>query len=83
MAIFTVADPNRQTLSSAIVSGMDGFTQGMVRVVFELTDVGKEDGGTHFIVGSHKANFPMHPDHMSVGAGKAQPVLDELRLPSG
>ena len=34
---------------------------GMVRVVFELTEVSRDDGGTHFIVGSHKANFPMHP----------------------
>ena len=31
---------------------------GMVRVVFELTEVGREDGGTQFIVGSHKAISP-------------------------
>ena len=31
---------------------------GMVRVVFELTAVSKDDGATCFVVGSHKANFP-------------------------
>jgi ectoine hydroxylase-related dioxygenase (phytanoyl-CoA dioxygenase family) len=34
----------------------------MVRVIFELTDVGKGDGGTIFIPGSHKRNFPMVPE---------------------
>ena len=43
---------------------------GMVRVVFELTDVTKKDGATHFIAGSHKANFPMHSEHMSLEEGK-------------
>ena len=54
---------------------------GMVRVVFELTDISKKDGGTHFIVGSHKSNFPMHPDHMSLEAGKRSPFSDDLRMP--
>jgi Phytanoyl-CoA dioxygenase (PhyH) len=39
---------------------------GMVRVVFELTAVRKTDGATVFMPGSHKANFPMHADHMSL-----------------
>ena len=34
---------------------------GMVRVIFELGEVSQKDGGTHFIAGSHKANFSMHP----------------------
>ena len=54
---------------------------GMVRVVFELTDISKKDGGTHFIVGSHKSNFPMHPDHMSLEGREAEPVSDDLRMP--
>lgn len=32
---------------------------GMVRMVIELNPVSKEDGGTVFLPGSHKANFPI------------------------
>lgn len=56
---------------------------GMVRVVIELTDVSKDDGGTHFIVGSHKSNFPMHPDHMSLEEGKRSPYLMTYECPAG
>ena len=56
---------------------------GMVRVVFELTDVAKDDGGTHFIAGSHKSNFPMHPDHMSLEPGKRSPFLATYDCPAG
>ena len=56
---------------------------GMVRVVFELTDVAKGDGGTHFIAGSHKSNFPMHPDHMSLEHGKRSPFLTTYECPAG
>ena len=56
---------------------------GMVRVVFELTDVAKDDGGTHFIAGSHKSNFPMHPDHMWLEPGKRSPFLTTYECPAG
>ena len=56
---------------------------GMVRVVFELTDVTKNDGATHFIAGSHKSNFPMHADHMSLEAGKRSPFLMSYECPAG
>ena len=56
---------------------------GMVRVVFELTAVAKDDGGTHFIGGSHKSNFPMHPDHMSLEPGKRSPFLTTYECPAG
>ena len=56
---------------------------GMVRVVFELTDVDKEDGATHFIAGSHKCNFPMHPDHMSLESGEQSPFLVTYECPAG
>ena len=56
---------------------------GMVRVVFELTAVGREDGGTHFIPGSHKINFPMHPDHMSLEDGKRSEFLRSYECPAG
>ena len=32
---------------------------GLTRVVWELTDVKKDDGGTPIMSGSHKANFPV------------------------
>jgi hypothetical protein len=56
---------------------------GMVRVVFELTDVKESDGATVFIPGSHKANFPMHPDHMSLEEGKRSPFLRGYSCPAG
>lgn len=56
---------------------------GMVRVVFELTDVKPEDGATHFVMGSHKANFKMHPDHMSLEPGKRSPFLMGYECPAG
>ena len=56
---------------------------GMVRVVFELTDVSKDDGGTHFIAGSHKSNFPMHPDHLSLEPGRRSPFLTTYECPAG
>ena len=56
---------------------------GMVRVVFELTDVTKEDGATCFIAGSHKANFQMHPEHLSLEEGKRSPFLMNYECPAG
>jgi len=56
---------------------------GMVRVVFELTDICKEDGATHFIPGSHKANFPMHPEHMSLEDGQRSEFLTTYECPAG
>lgn len=56
---------------------------GMVRVVFELTDIGEHDGATHFVVGSHKANFPMHPDHLSLEEGRRSPFLTSYACPAG
>ncbi|MDE0087891.1 MAG: phytanoyl-CoA dioxygenase family protein [Candidatus Poribacteria bacterium] len=56
---------------------------GMVRVVFELTDISKDDGATHFIVGSHKSNFPMHSDHMSLEEEKKSPFLMTYECPAG
>jgi hypothetical protein len=56
---------------------------GMVRVVFELTDIDRDDQSTHFIVGSHKANFPMHPDHLSLEPGKRSEFLVSYACPAG
>lgn len=56
---------------------------GMVRVVFELTDIKKDDGATVFIPGSHKANYPMHPDHMSLDEDKRSPFLTSYECPAG
>ena len=65
--IHKVADRNK-----AIQFSMVSFQQrpdscrNGAQFVFELTDISKKDGATHFIAGSHKANFPMHSDHMSL-----------------
>lgn len=56
---------------------------GMVRVIFELTDIAMEDQSTHFMVGSHKSEFPMHPDHMSLEPGKRSPFLISYACPAG
>ena len=57
---------------------------GMVRVIFEFSEIRKEDGATHFIVGSHKANFPMHPDHMELDQeSKRSPFLVSYDCPPG
>lgn len=56
---------------------------GMVRVVFELTAVSKTDGATHFIPGSHKSNFPMHADHMSLDDDSRSEFLTSYACPAG
>ncbi len=56
---------------------------GMVRVAFELTDIAEDDGATVFIPGSHKANFPMHQNHMSLEAGSRSPFLKGYSCPAG
>lgn len=39
--------------------GQGKIFAGQIRVVFELTDIEEKDGGTSFLPGSHKTNFPM------------------------
>ncbi|HCV24162.1 MAG TPA: hypothetical protein DGN59_11945, partial [Candidatus Latescibacteria bacterium] len=38
---------------------------------------------THFIPGSHKANFPMHADHMSLEEGEQSEFLTSYDCPAG
>jgi hypothetical protein len=56
---------------------------GMVRVIFELTDIAFEDQSTHFLIGSHKADFAIHPDHLSLEEGKRSPFLTSYACPAG
>ncbi|MBV7335736.1 phytanoyl-CoA dioxygenase family protein [Chloroflexi bacterium TSY] len=56
---------------------------GMVRVIFEFTDIALEDQSTHFLVGSHKSEFAMHPSHLSLEPGKRSPYLMSYECPAG
>ena len=56
----------------------------MVRVIFELTEIDEaRGGGTWFIPGSHKANFPMHPDHLSLEPDKRRGFARSYSCPAG
>lgn len=59
------------------------FYAGMIRVVFELAEVGPDDGATSFLVGSHKSNFPLHPDHMSLDPKTRSEFLHSYTCPPG
>ena len=54
---------------------------GMVRVIFEFSEIRRGDGGTHFLAGSHKAAFPMDESHMSLEPGKQSPFLVSYDCP--
>lgn len=56
---------------------------GMVRVIFELTDISMEDQSTHFLVGSHKSEFAPHPDHLYLDNAKRSPFLTTYACPAG
>ena len=56
---------------------------GMVRVIFELTDIAFEDQSTHFVIGSHKANYKMHPNHTSLEEGERSQFLTSYECPAG
>ena len=55
----------------------------MVRVIFELTDISKGDGATCFLLGSHKANFPIHSNHLSLEDGQQSEFLHSYDCPAG
>lgn len=59
------------------------FHAGEVNVVFELTDVEEHDGATGFVVGSHKANFPIPESHRSTVAGEESPFYRSYSCPAG
>jgi hypothetical protein len=56
---------------------------GITRVIFELSPIGKDDGATQFLVGSHKANFPVPPEHTSLDPDTASPFLMSYECPPG
>jgi len=61
----------------------DRIYAGMVRVIFELTNIKRDDQSTHFLVGSHKANFPIHKAHLSLESGKRSDFLMSYACPPG
>ncbi len=56
---------------------------GEVNVIIELTDVGPEDGGTGFIIGSHKANFPLPKSFESSDPDKRCEFYRSYACPAG
>jgi len=56
---------------------------GMVRVVFELTDIAEDDCATWFLPGSHKSNFPIHAKHHSFNKPNRSPYLRGYSCPAG
>ena len=55
----------------------------MTRVVWELEDVGPNDGGTVFLVGSHKSNFPIPASQKALEEGRRSPFLHGYSCPAG
>ena len=56
-----------------------GIFSGLTRVVWELNPVGEGDGGTLFMSGSHKANFPIQEAHK----GLDSPLYESYVCPPG
>ena len=56
-----------------------GIFSGLTRVVWELNPVEEGDGGTLFMSGSHKANFPIHEDHRNLDS----PLYESYVCPPG
>ena len=56
-----------------------GIFSGLTRVVWELNPVEEGDGGTLFMSGSHKANFPIHEDHRKMDS----PLYESYVCPPG
>jgi hypothetical protein len=52
---------------------------GLTRVVWELNEVGKKDGGTLFLSGTHKAGFAFPPSALQVDS----PLLESYECPAG
>jgi hypothetical protein len=55
----------------------------MTRVVWELEDVGPDDGGTVFLVGSHKSNFPIPDAAKVLDEDKRSPYIHGYSCPAG
>lgn len=56
---------------------------GLLRVIFELNDVGEDDGGICFLPGSHKSNFHVPPEHQHLDLDKQSPFLHRVSCPAG
>jgi ectoine hydroxylase-related dioxygenase (phytanoyl-CoA dioxygenase family) len=55
----------------------------MVRVIVELTEVRRGMGGTSFIVGSHKANFPLPEQYRVPGVRPDGDLVVDYECPPG
>ena len=56
-----------------------GIFSGLTRVVWELNPIEEGDGGTLFMSGSHKANFPIHETHREMDS----PLYESYVCPPG
>jgi hypothetical protein len=54
-----------------------------IRVMIELTDIGPEDGATSFVIGSHKANFPLPDRYRTPGVQPDTDLVTSYSCPAG
>jgi Phytanoyl-CoA dioxygenase (PhyH) len=56
---------------------------GMLRVVYEFNDVEAGDGGTCFLPGSHKSNYNVPQNMVSLNKGEQSPFLHHITCKKG
>jgi ectoine hydroxylase-related dioxygenase (phytanoyl-CoA dioxygenase family) len=74
-----VVKPPQQAGPMSYSSQNGCIYSGLTRVVWELNPVGKDDGGTIFLSGTHKARFPFPPAALA----NDNPLMESYSCPAG